>query len=441
MSHDMRSAGGYPSRLIAWYTVIVLLAAYTLSYMDRTIISLMVDPIKADFGLTDTQFSLLQGVAFAVMYTSFGLPMGWLVDRMSRKLIMIAGVLTWSAATIGCGMARSFGQLFGWRVMVGVGEATLTPAAESTIADLFPPDRRAGAFAVYNLGVSVGSGLALVIGGTVIHFVGSDTVTTVPLLGELNPWQYTFVVVGLPGALVALLMLTIPEPARRELYKGQVKLRSSEAWRFFGARRWLYAPFMAGAGIMAMTNAAFSAWIPAMITRTFDWPRGLVGQSYGAVTLIFGVLGAALTLTFGDRLLKRFNTKTMAAFYSVAALFQVMAALAPSPYLALACIAVPALALGATPGLSAAVLQNTTPNQFRGQFIATFLIVNALLASGLGPILPALMTDHVFGAENVRYSLATVALIFPAIAALLMLYVSRRVPAALAEAAAWRASD
>ncbi len=434
----LESDAGYPRPAVAWYAVIVLLLCYTLSYIDRTIISLLVTPIKADFGLSDSQFGLLTGIAFALMYTGVGLPMGWLVDRSRRCMVITAGVVTWSAATIGCGLAKSYGALFGSRMMVGVGEATLTPAADSIIADLFPLRKRAAGFATYHLGVSLGSGLALVIGGTVIQFVGTGNLVEFPIVGALKAWQAAFVVVGFAGFFIAALTLTVPEPIRHGLMKGRKTFSLREGFSFLHGRASLYVALIVGVALMSSTNSGFTAWMPAMMMRNYGWQQHEVGQAYGMVALTFGVLGAASTMAFGDTLLKRYNTRVMATLYLCAAVFQVSAMLVNSPYATLALMAVPAFALGATPALSTALMQQITPNQIRGQVVALHLFTSAIIGAGVGPVVPALLSDFVFTEPGgVRYSLACVAAILPACGALLMLLGSRRAPAAVAEAATW----
>jgi MFS family permease len=212
----LSSRGASPSPAYAWFVVGVLLLAYTLSFIDRMILSLLVGPIRADLGISDTQMSLLMGFAFAIFYSLLGVPLGWLADRGNRKALIVGGVAAWSLMTAVCGLARGYGGLFLARIGVGVGEATLSPAAYSMLGDYFPRERLGRAMAVYSIGVPLGSGVALVAGAFVVRFVTEGAPVPLPLLGALEPWRLAFLIVGLPGLLVAaLIALAIREPARR----------------------------------------------------------------------------------------------------------------------------------------------------------------------------------------------------------------------------------
>jgi MFS family permease len=197
--------------------VVVLTAAYIVSFIDRQILALLVVPIQRDLGLSDTQMGLLLGPSFAVFFALFGIPIGRLADRGTRRNIVAVGIAAWCAMTALCGLARNCLQLLVARIGVGVGEATLGPCALSLISDYFPAERRARPLGFYAMGVSVGSALALLIGGKVVAWVFAAPSLLLPLLGELRAWQAVFLVVGAPGLLMSLLMLTVREPPRREV--------------------------------------------------------------------------------------------------------------------------------------------------------------------------------------------------------------------------------
>lgn len=203
-----------PSPSRSWYTVGVLGLAYTISYIDRQVISLLIGPIREDLQISDTEISLLYGVAFGVLYALLGLPLGWLADRTNRRNLISVGIAAWSAMTMLCGKANSFGGLFLARVGVGVGEAALSPAAYSLIADLFPRERLGRALGTYSSGVYVGIGLAFLFGGALITLFEGIGDIDLGVLGTFKPWQATFFAVGAPGLLVALLVLTLTEPNR-----------------------------------------------------------------------------------------------------------------------------------------------------------------------------------------------------------------------------------
>src|SRR3984885_4705783 len=203
----------------AWYVVIVLTALYMLSFVDRTILSLLVGSIKRDLGISDTRIGLLQGLSFALFYTIMGLPLGRLADTRSRRNLIAAGVVVWSLFTSACSIAKSFWSLFFTRIGVGVGEAGLSPAAYSLISDYFPPDRLGVAISVYYMGVFLGSSLALLVGGLVVDTMARIHTVTLPLIGTIASWRVTFLVVGAPGILGALLVYTIKEPVRKNMLR------------------------------------------------------------------------------------------------------------------------------------------------------------------------------------------------------------------------------
>ena len=202
--------------LSSWYGLAILFIAYTVSFVDRTILSLLVEPIKADLYLSDTQISLLHGLAFAIFYTFLGIPIARLADQRSRKLIITTGICVWSIMTAACGLAGRFSTLFLARVGVGVGEAALSPAAYSMISDMFPKNKLGLALSLYSSGVYVGAGLAFIIGGLAVEAALQLRMPELPLIGIVDGWQVIFFIVGLPGLLVALLMLTVKEPAPRQ---------------------------------------------------------------------------------------------------------------------------------------------------------------------------------------------------------------------------------
>ena len=175
----------WPNPLYAWFVVGVLMLAYMNSFIDRQILSLLVEPIRADLGISDTQVSLLAGLAFSIFYTLMGVPLARLADQSNRRNIILVGIGSWSIMTALCGAAQNFWQLFLARIGVGVGEAALSPAAFSMIADYFPKQRLARAISVYSMGVYFGAGLALMIGGVVIKMVSALPPTVLPVIGEV----------------------------------------------------------------------------------------------------------------------------------------------------------------------------------------------------------------------------------------------------------------
>src|SRR5262249_49422675 len=247
----------------AWYVVFVLMVCFTLSFVDRQILSLLVDSIKQDLGVSDTRIGLLQGVAFALFYTLLGLPLGRLADRRSRRNLIIAGIVVWSLMTALCSIARSFWALFFARMGVGVGEATLAPAAFSLIADYFPIKRLGTALSIYSMGIFIGSGLALIVGGTVVSAVTGMPSTHVPIIGTIASWRLTFLIVGLPGILIGMLVYSVKEPPRKNLLRtgdGAVSRLSIRDVSRELSRRWRsVVGVSAGLSCQAMCNYALLA--------------------------------------------------------------------------------------------------------------------------------------------------------------------------------------
>ena len=401
----------YPSVTYAWYVVAVLVLAYTVSYVDRTILTLMVKPIRETLGISDVQISLLHGLAFAIFYTVLGVPLGWLADRADRTKIIAGGILVWSVMTTLCGVARTFGQMFLARIGVGVGEAALSPAAYSMINDYFRPHLRTLAISIYSTGVYIGSGLALIVGGSVIAVTPS---LDLPGIGHLQPWQVVFLVVGLPGLLVAALMLTVKEPARRGLLKGAPQPTMKETFAFVRARSKTYGLHFIGFSMLTMLWSGSAAWIPTFFARTFGWTAADVGSSFGTVVAVLGTAGLCLGGALAGQLKARGYTdgNIRVGIISGAALLPlgVLAPLMPSGGMALAVYAAFVFFSSLPFGAAAAALQEITPNQMRGQVSALYLFVINLTGIGIGPTIVASITQYGFGNDAaVKYSLAIMA--------------------------------
>ncbi len=394
--------GAWPSAGVAWGTVAALLLAYVVSFADRQILALLIGPIKADLRLSDTQFSLLAGLAFALFYTVMGLPFGRLADRYSRRLIIAFGTLAGGLAAAAAGLAGSYAQLFGARVSAGIADASLGPAAFSVLSDLFPPARRARAFSVYSLGIYIGAGLAFGAGGLVVGAVAQNPVVTLPLLGAMRAWQAAFIVIALPAVALAPFLLLLPEPARRgRAATSDLKIRAtiSYVWQ----RRALFGPWFFGFGIVVLANFATLAWTPEFFIRSFGLSPRDAGVQIGLIMAAAGSVGVLSGGVFADWLAARGRSDGVLIAGALACLggtvFGILFPLMPSAGLARLML-VPlffcgAFASGAAPSAIGAV----TPNEMRGQVSALYLLVINLLGLGLGPTLPALLTDFVFADE------------------------------------------
>ena len=413
----------------AWYVVGILTLAYTFSYIDRQILNLLVDPIRTDLGISDTQISLLQGLAFALFYTFMGLPIARLADRSSRRVIIGTGVAVWSLMTALCGLARSFGGLFFARVGVGVGEAALNPAAYSMITDYFPKDQVTRAIAVYTSGSFLGAGLAYIIGGYVIELVANMEAIVLPVVGELRAWQVAFIAVGLPGLLVSAVIFTLREPKRRGLLASASGVNRGipipEVLRFLRSQWRTYALHFSGISAIVLLAYAMLAWTPTFFIRVHGWTAGQAGMVYGTVVLVFGTGGVVSAGWLADMLRRRGHSDANLRLVALSSLILVplgiVGFLMPGPWLALLFIA-PSCFLWAIPmGIGPAALQPITPNQMRAQVSSLYLLTITLVGLGIGPLAVALLTDYAFGdPKAVRYSLCIVAAIGAPLAAYLL---------------------
>ena len=408
-----KSLPPYPSSLAAWSTVTILMLAYVLSFVDRQILSLLVEPIKRDMVISDTQMSLLMGLSFAIFYTVCGIPLGRLADTKSRRGLIAIGVLLWSAATAACGLAKTYWQFLLCRVGVGVGEAALSPAAYSLIADSFAPDKRATAISVYSMGIYLGSGIALLLGGLVIQFASAQGDVVLPIIGEVRPWQLIFLILGVAGILFSLLVMAIKEPARRGVGAG-VAIPFSEVGQYLSQNRRTVVTHNFGFAFLSFAGYGSAAWIPTFFIRTHGWTPSEVGMIYGSLVAVFGCLGIVCGGRLADFWAKRGRTDANMRVGLVAAIgalpMVLLFPLMPDSMWALIVMTPSIFFLSMPFGVAPAAIQDIMPNAMRGQASAVYLFVITLFGLGVGPTAVALVTDYVYGyPEALRYSLAITA--------------------------------
>jgi MFS family permease len=404
--------------------VIVLNLAYLVSFVDRTILSLLVEPIKADLNISDTQIALLQGTAFGLFYIILGIPFGWAVDRFSRKSIIGIACTLWCLMTAACGLAGNFVQMFIARLGVGVGEAALSPGAASMIADMFPSNQRAIAMSVYAMGGSLGVGLSLLAGGWVIGLVSAAGTAGLPLIGHLSAWRVVLIIVGVSGLLVGLAILLLPEPARRTPV-GQSETEKGAFGRFWKQASPQLAPQFVGIALNGLVAYAVLGWIPAFFTRIHEWSAADVGFRYGLVFLVFGGSGAVFGGWLSGRFVKAgiLSPNLLTAFIGVAGIvpFAISAPLVADPWVALALLAPVAFLFAVPTGSSIAAIQDITPGHLRGQAAAYYYLVIGLVGLLLGPLSVALLTDRVFGdPQKLGWSIALVCAVVQPLASLLL---------------------
>ena len=449
---DEPKAAPYPRTAYSWYVVVILTLAYTVSFIDRQIMALMVEPIRRDLGISDTQMSLLLGLAFAIFYTLLGLPIARLADRYSRRMIIATGITIWCLMTAACGLARGYGQLFAARIGVGVGEAALSPSALSMISDYFPKETRARAVAFYTMGIAMGVGLAMLVGGQIVAIIFDAPPVVVPVFGELYAWQTVFLVVGLPGLLMAVLMWTVKEPIRQERLRlasenadtDQIPL--ADAVQFFVSRWRMYATHFLGMSVVGIMSYGFYAWIPTMFIRTWDWSIRDIGTAYGIVTLatapVAVVLASWLTETFMKKGYQDAHMRAAlwGALLGIAG--SILTPLAPTPALSVVMLIPASAGLMCTTAAGISALMIVTPNQMRAQASALYYFVINLLGLTIGPTGIALFTDYVFKDDAMlRYSVACVAVLAGLFATGFLVYNMRYYKKMYIESLAWSADE
>ena len=417
----------YPKPLYSWYVVGILMLAYTNSFIDRQILSLLIEPIQRDLEINDTQISLLAGLAFAIFYTVMGVPIARLADQKNRRTIILWGISIWSLLTATCGLAKNFWHLFFSRMGVGVGEATLSPAAMSMISDYFPVTKIARAISIYSMGVYFGAGLALIIGGLVVKLVSETGNVVIPFIGEVFSWQITFFYVGLMGLPIFLLLLTIKEPRRRgidETNPEEAKKASSlPALKAFVKinRRTIFYHF-ATFSCLGIAVVGYMIWTPTFFIRTYGWDAPKIGMIYGIILFFGGTSGVYAGGFLADWLTKRGHKDGIlraAVYGTICAIpFSVLTPLMGSPTLAVIGLTASCFFMSLPQGLPAAALQVIAPNPLRAQMVALYFLIAGLIANAFGPTLYALMTDYVFGDPMmIRYSLSAVSAVVLPLAA------------------------
>lgn len=401
------------SQRAAWYAVIVLMVAYMISMIDRIILTLLVDPIRRDLDINDTQFGLLHGFAFALFYALAGVPIARLADTAPRRWVIAAGVAVWSVMTALCATAQHYWQLLAYRLGVGVGEAALSPAGMSMLADLFPKDRLARAIAVYSAGGTIGTGLAYIIGGYMLTLFPAETTVAVPVLGETRGWQVIFIVLGLPGLLMALWTLTLPEPARRTVATPAAS-SSRALFAFLRSEKAVIGLHFTGFSFLYVLTFGFISWAPALLMRKYGVDPSTVGYVLGIVSVVAGVSGGVGGGTFTDLQVRRGKDDAHIRVGFLAAIF-LLPATAAMPFMPTFPLAITLLCIviflshfwsaAATTGL-----QIITPPNLRAQITAIYIMCINLIGFGLGPVLIGFVTDNVFRRpEAVGLSMALVA--------------------------------
>ena len=403
----------WPDRRLAWFALALLVAALVASQLDRMLINLVVGPVKQEFGLNDTQFAMLQGIAFGLFYATMPIPLGTLADRIQRRVVIGVGIGLFSVFSMATGMARSYTQLFLARMGVGIGEASVAPAGFSIISDYFPPHRLGRAISLFTMGSTIGTAGAYIGGGAVIGWLTALASPETGLFMGAKPWQLAFFFVSLPGLLLTPCFFLLREPRRRGLLGRERPASFRQLWPEFRRCGSFLVLFLAGMSMVTTVSYAVTVWTPAVFMRVYGWTAPQIGLWFGLLMLVCGAPGSFFGGWMVDRLRARgvvdAPLKVGAIAFAGCGVAGTLAPLMPTAPLALLMLA-PAIFLKFVPFACApTALQLIVPNELRSQVSALYLSVISLVGITVGPIVVGLLTDHVFHSPvQVRYSLAIV---------------------------------
>jgi len=408
------------SAITAWWATGVLLVLCVVSFLDRQLISLLIAPIRADFGVSDFHMGMLQGLAFAAFFAVCGLPLGWAVDRFSRRAVVFFGVTTWSIAASAGGFASQFWHLLLARFGVGAGEAALSPAAYSLLSALFPPHRLALALSIYGAGAVIGSAGAVALGGMLIQASPAAGIT-VPGLGHFSAWQFVLLLSGLPGLLLGWLAFTIKEPER------PARLATTDAsgvHRILLRNRRFYVGHVLGFSFNSLASYGLVLWTPAYLARSFGMEAGEIGLAMAAAHIPTGLVGALSIGYVVDRWFARGQLDAHLRFFACSVLVQaVLVGIAVSMPSAALFLVFAGLAhcFAAFTGVAAAALQIVTPAGYRGRVSSVFLFILYMIGLGCGPAIVGAFTDFLFADDlAVGWSIALTYAIFAPLSALML---------------------
>ncbi len=395
--------------------VIMLMIAYILSFVDRYVLGLMVEPIKADLGLTDTQMGWLLGLSFAIFYTTMGIPLGYLADRKRRTWLISIGITVWSIAAFTSGLARNFWHLFFARMSIGAGEATLSPSAISIISDSFPQEERGKPIAVYSAALGIGAGVASLVGAGVLSWAKSVPEITVPILGVVAPWQVTFFIVGAPGLLMGILFLFMREPVRHREGMGQEGEGFSDSISYIWKRRATYLSYVSPMCVTTIIGYSWG-WFAAMFERTWGWAPETFAVAFGLMTLILAPISVLFAGWLNDRWFAAGREDAAMRIMIIAASIEIPMAiltpLMPTPGFALAVLSVAIIGNAMTTAAAPAGLVHITPSKYRGLIIALYYMVISLTGLVLGPGCVGWLSDNIFGNDHLNYAVAATSAIF-----------------------------
>lgn len=415
----------WPAPWRGWLLVALLALASIVSQFDRTVINLMVEPIKAEFGLNDTAFGALQSVAFGIFYVIACIPLGRMADNHSRKHLIAICLFFWSLFACASGLARSYAMLFLTRIGVAVGEASLTPAGLSMLADHFPPEKLGRPVSGFLMSAPMGQGLAFIGGGGLLTMLAGSSLINGGLLDGFAPWQAAFLIVGVPGLLLVPLFLLCREPTRRGASAQasatqlatetptDAPLPARDVATLVGERWRALVPMFIGFAMVLLVAYSVTIWAPALFQRSYGWNPARIGLGFGLALIIAGTAGVYVAGLLSDRLAARGHRdaplKVAAGGFAIGGVCGTLAPLMPSGELALALLAATLFFCNMPFPCAATSLQLIVPNRARAQVSAIYVTFTTLVGLSVGPTVIGLMTDYVFrDPADIRYSMAVV---------------------------------
>jgi MFS family permease len=393
------SASNYPSATAAWAALAVLMVVYVVSFVDRFVLSFVVAPLKAELGINDSQVGMLQS-ALSISYAVLAMPVGYCLDRYSRRTVIFAGMFFWSICATLSGVAKSFPILFLARAGVGAGEAVTTPGGYSIIGDSFPPHRLSLAMSLFTVGGSIGVGLAFLLGGPLVQLLSEHGAIMVPVLGEIQPWQQAFIVTGVPGMALAFLIYALREPERRQTKVEKTGGGYGEVFAYIGKYKLFYVALFLSIALAQSAMSSVQFWLPAYFARVHGLSAAASGIGMGIGQMGIALIGMWIHGITADRLFARGMKDAHFVWAAGAAILGIPICLmlfgTSDAWFAMIMFAVFFLVVAGMNAVGPAVLQIVTPSALSGR-ISSIYILAVLAANSIGPTIVGLLTDRLFG--------------------------------------------
>ena len=399
------STSNYPPRRAGYSAVVVMTLAQVFAFIDRQIPAMLVEPIKQDFSLNDSQIALLGGAAFSIFYAIMALPIGYAVDRYKRVNVLGTGIFVWSLMTTLAGLANSFGRLFGARIGVAVGEAVMAPVSVSLVSDYFPQNKQGKPMGIITAGVYIGIGATLIGGGYLIDYLTDIGGITIPGIGYFKPWQATFLVVGIPGILISVAAFMLHEPRRLGL--AQTPEKDSKSINIFShliKNKSTLIPMFAGLIFMALIFYSFTFWAPSMMVRTHGLSLTEVGFGLGIITIISSILGTISSGAVVDYLRSKGRTDAPIRTAMFACIFAMpaicLAPLVENVVAAWTLIGIYLFFISSFAPIGLLAVSGVSSNEVKGQMAAVHAFLMMAFGLSLGPQITAFFTDFILQDES-----------------------------------------